>query len=175
MARPDIYDQLAKEPLSDLTVTQLNSGSKVTAIDQATIDYWRGPITLARIVQSSRTYSHGIVIPEASGIEVIPIAAGEAGFIQPPGSQVWTIQGIEGTGQGGAATCSLSWFDGSSQVVIDSGQSFSTGGNDFEYSTTPPVTAAQPLTVTNSLYLAITETGGAQAVIFNVAIHKVSL
>jgi len=175
MARPDIYDQLAKEPLSDLTVTQLNSGSKVTAIDQATIDYWRGPITLARIVQSSRTYSHGIVIPEASGIEVIPIAAGETGFIKPSGSEVWTIQGIEGTGQGGAATCSLFYFDGISQVVIDSGQSFSTGGNDFEFSATPPITAAQPLTVTNSLYLAIAETGGAQAVIFNVAIHKVSL
>ena len=175
MVNPSIYDQLAKEPLSDLTVTQLNSGSSVTAIDQATIEYWRGPITLARIAQSSRTYAHGLPIPEASVIEVIPILAGESAVIQPSGSEVWTIQGIEGTGVGGAATCSLSWYDGSSEVVIDAGQSFSSGGNDFEYSTTPPITAAQPLTLTNSLYLKIAETGTSVAVIFNVAIHKVSL
>ena len=63
MADPSIYDQLAKEALSELTVTQLNAGSSVTAIDQATVNYWKGPITLARILESSRTYAHGHIIP----------------------------------------------------------------------------------------------------------------
>jgi len=175
MASPDIYDQLAKEPLSDLTVTQLNSGSKVTSIDSATIEYWRGPITLARILQSSRSYAHGLVIPEAGEIVVVPISAGEIGFIKPSGSEIWQVLGIVGTGVGGTATCNLFWFDGQSQVVIDSGQAFSTGGNQFTYSATVPVTSAQPMNLTNSLYLGIEETGAAQDAIFTVAVQKVSL
>ena len=176
MADPSIYDQLAKESLSDLTVTQLNAGSSVTAIDQATINYWKGPITLARILESSRTYSSGnLPIPEASKIETVIVAAGDSGLLQPTGSEIWMIQGIRGVGQSGTATASLFWFDGSSSVTIDSGQSFSTGGNDFEYSSTPPITGSQPLLLTNSLYLSFAETGGVNDVHFSIAYHKVSL
>ena len=175
MATPSIYDQLAKEPLSDLTVTQLNSGSSVTAIDEATIEYWRGPITLARIAQSSRTYAWGMVIPEAGNIQTVIVPAGDVGILRPEGSEIWQIQGIEGTGQGGSATGSLFWFNGSASVTIDSGQTFTTGGNNFDYSSTPPITGAQPMTITNSLYLSFAETGGAQDVHFNIAYHKVSL
>jgi len=175
MASPDIYDQLAKEPLSDLTVTQLNSGSKVTSIDSATIEYWRGPITLARILQSSRTYAWGMVIPESGGIETVAVPAGDVGLLRPEGSEIWQIQGIQGVGQGGTATGSIFWFNGSATVLIDSGQSFTTSGNNFDYSSTPPITGAQPLTITNSLYLSFQETGGANDVHFSIAYHKVSL
>lgn len=175
MASPDIYDQLAKEPLSDLTVTQLNSGSKVTSIDSATIEYWRGPITLARILQSSRTYAWGMVIPESGGIETVAVAAGDVGLLRPEGSEIWQIQAIQGVGQGGTATGSLLWSNGSATVLIDSGQSFTTGGNNFDYSSTPPITGAQPLTITNSLFLLFQETGTTNDVHFSIAYHKVSL
>ena len=175
MADPSIYDQLAKESLSDLTVTQLNAGSSVTAVDQANIDFWRGPITLARILQSSRTYAWGIPIPEAGGIETVTVSAGDSGLLRPTGTEVWMIQGISGTGGGGTGVGSVFWFDGTTSVVIDSGQNFTTAGSTFDYSATPPITGAQPLTITNSLYLSFAETGGAYDITFTVAYHKVSL
>ena len=175
MADPSIYDQLAKESLSELTVTQLNSGSSVTAVDRATINYWKGPITLARILQSSRTYAHGLPIPEAGGIETVSVSAGETGLLKPTGTEVWRIQGIVGTGVGGTATASLFWFDGTSAVTIDSGQSFTTSGNNFAYPSSPPITGSQPLLLTNSLYLSFAETGAVNDVVFTVAYHKVSL
>ena len=185
MADPSIYDQLAKESLSDLTVTQLNAGSSVTAVDQATIDYWRGPITLARILESSRTYAGGTLpIPEAGGIETVSVGKGESGLLRPTGTEVWMIQGIFGTGVAGTAVGSLFWFDGTNSVAIDSGQNFTTAGNNFQgitqmsggnQSSTPPLPGAQPLTITNSLYLSFAETGGTYDITFTVAYHKVSL
>jgi len=176
MASPDIYDQLAKEPLSDLTITQLNAGSSVTAIDSATIDYWRGPITLARILESSRTYAGGVLpIPEASGIESVTVDAAGSGFVQPPGSEIWQIQGIQGTGQGGTATASIFWFNGSAFAKIDSSQPMTASGSTFDYSATPPITGAQPMIITNSLYLSFAEVGGTYAVEFSIAYHKLSL
>ena len=176
MADPSIYDQLAKESLSDLTVTQLNAGSSVTAVDQANIDFWRGPITLARILESSRTYAGGTLpIPEAGGIETVSVGAGETGVLRPTGTEVWMIQGILGTGVAGTGVGSIFWFDGTNSVAIDVGQNFTTAGNNFDYSATPPITGAQPLTITNSLYLAFAETGGAYDITFTVAYHKVSL
>jgi len=56
MAEPSIYDQLAKESFSDLTITQLNAGTSVTAVDQATISYWKGPLTLSRVLEASRKH-----------------------------------------------------------------------------------------------------------------------
>jgi hypothetical protein len=154
MANPSIYDQLAKEPLSDLTVTQLNSGSSVTAIDQATINYWKGPITLARIVQSSRTYAHGLPIPNESGVEILVLADGATGFFQPPGSEVWLVQALRSD-----ETISISYTDGVSFVLTNTGTALS---------------PEHPKYLTNSLYYAIANGSGSEATV-NLAVHKVSL
>jgi len=176
MVEPSIYDQLAKESFSDLTITQLNAGTSVTAVDQATISYWKGPLTLSRVLEASRTYAGGVLpIPEASGIETVVVDASGNGALQPPGSEVWQIQGIEGTGQGGTATASLFWITGSGAVKIDSSQPMTATGSTFDYSATPPITGAQPMVITNSLYLSFAEIGGSFAVNFNIAYHKLSL
>jgi hypothetical protein len=176
MVEPSIYDQLAKESFSDLTITQLNAGTSVTAVDQATINYWKGPLTLSRVLEASRTYAGGVLpIPEASGIETVTVDASGSGIVQPPGSEIWQIQGIQGTGQGGTATASIFWFNGSVAVKIDASQPMTASGSTFDYSATPPITGAQPLTLTNSLYLSFAEVGGTYAVEFSIAYHKVSL
>lgn len=171
----DIYDLLASQDVSATTLAQLDAAIKNTSIDRTNTKFWNGPITVYRTIESSRTYPHGIVIPEAGTIGTVSMAPGESATLQPPDSEVWHIKGIVGTGVGGTATGSISWFDGTSSVNIDSGQSFSTGGNQFTYAATPPMTGSQPLTITNSLYLVFEETGGAQGVIFQIAYHKVSL
>jgi len=172
----DIYDLLASQDVSVTTLTQLDAAIKNTTIDRTNTKFWNGPITVYRTIESSRTYPHGIVIPEASTIGTVSMAPGESATLQPPESEVWHIKGITGTGVGGTATCSISWTDGTATVNIDRSQSFTTDGrNQFIYADTPPITGSQPLTLTNSLYLEFEETGSSYGVIFAVAYHKVSL
>ena len=171
MADPSIYDQLAKESLSDLTVTQLNAGSSVTAVDQATIDYWRGPIVLARILQSSRTYAGGTLpIPETGAITQVAVTGGDTGLLRPTGTELWVIKSIFGVANVGAATCNISLYDGTSAVPIRVGVSVATSGTIIDLNET----VSWPLHLSNSLYLNFTETGG-NDVTFFVAYFKVSL
>jgi len=171
MADPSIYDQLAKESLSDLTVTQLNAGSSVTAVDQATVSYWSGPITLARILESSRTYAHGLPIPETGAIEQVAVIAGADSDLQPTGTELWAIKSIFAIANGGTATCNIGFSDGSTSVPIRVGVSVSNTGIPIDLNET----IAWPLEISNSLYLNFAETGGVYDVTFFVAYFKVSL
>jgi hypothetical protein len=173
MASPDIYDQLAKEPLSDLTITQLNAGSSVTSIDSATIDYWRGPITLARILESSRTYAGGTLpIPETGAVAVVPVGAAADADVQPTGSEIWVIKAIHATAAGGSATCTLSLTDGITAVPFKGTFSVATGAG-----TIIDVNDAVdgPLFLSNALYLNINESGGANPAQFSLAYYKMGL
>ena len=172
MADPSIYDQLAKESLSDLTVTQLNAGSSVTTVDQATINYWKGPITLARILESSRTYAGGTLeIPETGSITTVTVTAGGDNTLQPTGTELWRIKAIYAIATGGAATVMLSYTDGTSAVPIKVGASVATSGTLFDLNELTSV----PFTLSNSMYLSFTETGGVNPVTFSIVYFKVSL
>lgn len=173
MADPTIYDQLAKEPLSDLTITQLNAGSSVTSIDQATIEYWRGPITLARILESSRTYAGGtLVIPETGAIEVITITAGGDNYIKPTGTEIWAVKGMFGIGTGGAATVTLAVTDGTSVMPFRFGMTIPQTGVVIGMEN---LGSYGQLTLSNSLWWTFTETGGANDATIQLAYYKVSL
>ena len=171
MGEPSIYNQLAKESLSELTVTQLNSGSSVTAVDRATINYWKGPITLSRIVQSSRTYPWGLEIPETGAIETLVLAAGADDTLQPTGTEIWRIKAIYGVAAGGTATITMAYTDGTLVVPIKVGASVATSGTIFDLNELTSV----PFSITNSLYLQFFETGSTNAVNFFVVYYKVSL
>jgi hypothetical protein len=172
MADPSIYDQLAKESFSDLTITQLNAGTSVTAVDQATINYWKGPLTLARVLEASRTYAGGTLpIPETGAIETVTITGGGDNTIRPTGTELWNIKAIFGIATGGAATVMMSYTDGVNAVPIKVGAAVATSGTAFDLNEISSV----PFTLSNALYLQITETGGANAVQFFVAYYKVSL
>ena len=171
----DIYDLLASQDVSATTLAQLDAAIKNTSIDRTNTKFWNGPITVYRTIESSRTYPHGIVIPEAGTIVTVSMEPGGSNTLQPPDSEVWHIKGIVGTGVGGTANATLSWSDGSSTVHIDISSFDTSATGQFLYSDTPPITHSQPLTITNSLYLQFEETTGAAGVIFQIAYHKVSL
>ena len=171
MVEPSIYNQLAKESLSELTVTQLNSGSSVTAVDRATINYWKGPITLSRIVQSSRTYPWGLEIPETGAITTVDVAAGDSDTLQPTGTEIWRIKAIYAIATGGTATITMAYTDGASIVPIKVGASVATSGTIFDLNELTSV----PFSITNSLYLTFLETGTTNPVQFFVVYYKVSL
>ena len=171
MADASIYDQLAKESFSDLTITQLNAGTSVTAVDQATINYWKGPLTLSRVLEASRTYAGGTLpIPESGAIYVIPVAAGDTLTIQPSGSEIWRIQAIWCVSTGGDADMLLALTDGSAQVPFDQA-TITTAGTFLQWATTP----GSPPEISNSLYLSVTETGSSNPFTMHIAYFKMGL
>ena len=140
------------------------------------LPFWKGPISIWETVRASRTYPGALPIPEAGTIVTLSCDAGNVVTLQPPGTEIWEVVSIEGAGVGGTATGAVNWFDGATTCVIDALQSFPTAGNQFIYSTTPPITAyTGKFRLTNSLYWVFQETGGAFGVVFKVAYQKVSL
>jgi hypothetical protein len=95
MAGPSIYDMLAQQEIEALTVSNLNKAAKNTAIASRNIDFWSGIITVARAVEESRTYAHGLVIPELGAVLGNEIADGGDETFIPTGTEIWAIQNID--------------------------------------------------------------------------------
>ena len=95
MASPTIYDLLAQQDLSELTVTNLDTAAKSTAISSTNIEFWAGIITVARAVSESRTYSHGLPIPELGAVKAEAVGDGASTEFSPTGgSGLWLVQGL---------------------------------------------------------------------------------
>ena len=154
MSDPTIYDLLSKKDISEVTVTLLNAATKVTAVDRKTVPFWTGPITLSQAVSKSRTYPHGLPIPELSAISSNTIANGAAATLKPEGTEIWRIECIQST-----ADITVTLYDGTTNQVLHSGTSPQVFGNLF---------------ITPTLYLVMTNGSGDSAVC-NVSYHKVGL
>ena len=153
MAKPTIYDLLAKKAISEVTQTQLNSAVKVSDVDRATVEFWAGPITVQRALEL-RTYPHGLPIPELSAISSNTIANGATSQIKPTGTEIWSIQSIIST-----ADISVSLFDGTTNATIH------TGTNPQVYSN---------LYIDSTLYIVMANGSGDEATC-NISYHKVGL
>jgi len=168
----DAYDYLATSKVSELTVAQLEQALENSYLNKSNIEFWKGPITMHRLLEVSRTYPWGIAIPEQSAI-FVPTPADPFGTltIQPPGTEVWNIKAIRGFGQGGSATTTLSYADGTSVLDLRVGDTILPAGSLFDMNNIND----GPVVLTNSLYLTIVETGGAVGVAVMVAYNKVSM
>ena len=94
--KPSIYNLLAKLSISETTITQLNSAVKETKIDPTNIDFWAGVITVGRAIDESRTYGHGLPIPETGAVQKVNVDDGGTGSITPSGdSEVWYVQSLQ--------------------------------------------------------------------------------
>lgn len=93
--RPTIYELLATQQASATTISQLNSATKSSYIDDSNIEFWSGMITVARALDASRTNAHGIVIPETGVVHIETIANGANSTITPTGSEVWYVQNLD--------------------------------------------------------------------------------
>jgi len=154
MAKPrSIYDQLTGVKIDDATITQLDF-TKNTFIDEKSIGWWKGPITISKVLEASRTYAHGLPIPNESGVATLVLADSASGFFQPPGSEIWVVQALKSD-----QTVSISLTDGASFVITHSGTA---------------IEPTAPLYLTNSLYYAVANGSGAEATIL-LAYHKLSL
>lgn len=154
MADPTIYDLLSKKDISEVTVTLLDSATKVTAVDRKTVPFWTGPITLSQAVEKSRTYPHGFPIPELSAISSNTIANGASATVKPTGTEIWRVEVITSS-----ADMAVSLFDGTTNMLLQSGTAPGIYSNLF---------------LTSTLYLVIANGSGDEATC-NIAYHKVGL
>ena len=122
MAGPSIYDLLAQQDISELTQAQLNQATKSTAITDKNIEFWSGIITVARALAESRTYAHGLVIPESGAVLGNEIADSASEAFVPTGTEIWAIQNIDLQGCAG----SLIMTDGGKATQLTS-SSFQAG------------------------------------------------
>jgi len=150
--RPDIYELLAAQQASATTTTQLNSATKNTYIDKGNLEFWSGMITVARMLQESRTYAHGLPLPESGAVVAVTVADGAQGMIKPVSStEVWLVQGIDLDG------CTAALFDGSTACPLAN-----------------VADIRSPFYITEKLFIAFSNGTGSEQTP-SIAYHKVSL
>ena len=151
--QPSIYDLLAKKPLSQITVSDINTAMARTKTDTASFDFWQGVLMLQAAMTSSRTYGHGLPIPEASNIETQTVADGGTYQLKPTSPEMYEIVSIFS----GATTLSLTDGSGATPVPMDS------NGNLYS-----------PIIITPTLFLNVDNSSGG-SVSVAIAYNKVSL
>jgi hypothetical protein len=147
-----LYDQLATQKVSETTAAQLNASAKDTYIQRENVDFWAGPITVQRILET-RCYPNGLPIPEQSAVEVVTVEDSATGFMKPEGTEIWSVQGID------VDNCAIALTDGTNFVNFASDSGYISR-------------ARNPIYLTNTLYFAFTNVSGAQQTP-SVAYHKV--
>ena len=167
---PDAYDYLATSKVSELTVAQLEATLENSFLNKTNIEFWKGPITMHRLLEVSRTYPWGLPIPEAGKVDVVVVLNDDFNVIQPPGTEVWDIKHIRALGQGGTATATIAFTDGTLTADIIVNASIAATGANFDLNNT----VSSPVLITNSLYLKVTETGASFDVNVLVAYQVVS-
>lgn len=111
-----IYDLLTGVKINDVQTSQLDNATSRTFISSATREFWNPIILLSHVVKAARTYAHGIIIPESGAVWTQEIANGATASVQPSGTQVWRVEGID------IDSCSVGFYDGTTVCGIDSAQ-----------------------------------------------------
>lgn len=150
----NLYDYLVTTQISDVEVAQLDNSSKETYVNESNIEFWRGPITISKVVDATRTYPHGLPIPELCAVSTNTIANGAAATVKPTGTEIWRVQSIHST-----ADMTVSLFDGTTNALLMSGSSPQVFSNLF---------------ITPTLYLSIAN-GSGDAAVCNISYCKVGL
>jgi len=157
----DLYDYLATSKVSEVTINQLEQSLENSFINKSNIEFWKGAITVHRLLEVSRTYPWGLPIPELGAIGQDLVDAAGVGTIQPPGTELWEIKGMEAVGQIGTAVIDVMWTDGAATVLMVSAANATTSGSMIDFDDSH---MSAPFILSNSLYLAVTATA-ANAVI----------
>jgi len=148
-----IYDFLAKKPLSEITITDINTAMARTKTDIASFDFWQGVIMLQAALDAGRTYAHGLPIPQASEIINQSVSDGGSYELKPTAPEMYQVVSIS------AGATSGILFDGSGFAPLP------VDGNGNLYS---------PIIITPTMYLKF-DNGSGSPVTVAIAYNKVSL
>jgi hypothetical protein len=167
MSKPTIYSLLAKQGIDEITQTQLNTATSNSDVDEASIAFWKGPLTLSRVLEV-RTYPHGLAIPELGTVAAQATAAETTVTFRPTGTELWAVMGIQILAGAGTPTINVSLSDADANLVlVHSGSSSTSASSFFPWES--------PLIISNSLFLSIYNSDATNAVNTSIAYHKVGL
>lgn len=158
------YDDLSGKKISEVTATQLDSIASKSFVDRASRGNWSDVITISSALLHSRTYAHGLPIPESGAISIQNVADSANATVQPPGTELWYVQSIEAVADTTSSNVTVNLFDGTNTCKL---KLINTDTNGVTFIPT------QPLYLSNSLYLAIANAG--DSISFRVAYLKVGL
>jgi hypothetical protein len=164
---PDVFGYLATSKISEITAALLDDSTKHTFAAKKNVKFWKGPISIWATVRASRTYPAGLPIPETGACVTQAIGATETVSFQPSGTEVWQVLGIAVTAAAGTPTVNVFLTDGGTPCAMHSGTSSTTASSFFPFEA--------PFTISNTLYLMLVNTDGANAVNATLAYSKVSL
>ena len=131
-----LYDIFTGVRINALKTTDINSATGRSFVDSATTAFWNPLLLLFHVLKSSRTYAHGLPVPETGAVWTQEIADGASATVQPSGTEIWKVEGIAIDG------CSVGLYDGSTICSVDTTEN------------TPPYF------ITNTLYLVLQNATG---------------
>ena len=145
MPTRSIYDLLTGQTVSQATLANLDSATGRSYLDSKSIEFWRGIISVQKIIEASRTYPHGLGIPELSKVNAT--APSTTGSTQPSGTEVFKVQSISFTNNSaGTATISVSLDTGAGSSLIQNSITVAAGASGA-------LPLNFPLEINNAVYL----------------------
>jgi hypothetical protein len=117
MPTRSIYDMLTGQTVDQATLANLDSATGRSFLDSKSIEFWSGVITIQKILEASRTYPHGLGIPEDSKVNATADAT--SGSTQPAGTEIFMVQAVSFTNNSaGTATITLSIDTGGASAAV---------------------------------------------------------
>jgi len=139
--------------LQDVTSEQLDAVLGPTSLTPATTDQLEQANLIAQAVSAQRTAPHGMPIPESGGVVETILGAGEDFDIQPTGTEVWRITGMNMTGAGGTSEAAISYSDGITGQPIAKGLAITAAGIIIgAYGAVSDIQIMNPILLTNAVY-----------------------
>ena len=110
-----IYELLTGQTVSGVKVEDLSTATGRTYVDKTgSPEFWAQVLMVSKAMDVSRTYPHGIPIPESGNVATSTIADSASAAILPTGStEVWREENID------ADSCSVAITDGSTVTTLD--------------------------------------------------------
>lgn len=111
-----LYDLLTGVKIDDVTIAQLDGSTGRTYVDPATQEFWNPVILLFHVLKASRTYPHGLPIPESGAVWTEEIANGASMAVQPTNKEIWRVECIDVDG------CTVGFYDGTTVCGLDTAE-----------------------------------------------------
>ena len=111
MAGPDIFDYLAKQTVTGTTQENLHDSVKNTNVDRTNVKAWQDAIMIAKAIEDSRTFAHGLPIYDTGTVVSAALADGANVTHTPEGTEIWQLQALD------ADSCTVAIRDSAGTMV----------------------------------------------------------
>jgi len=159
MSGPDIFDYLAKQTVAGTSQSNLHNSVKDTNVDRTNVRAWQDAIMIAKAIEDSRTFAHGLPIYDTGTAVSETLADGADATYGPSDTEIWLVQTVNMT--------NLSWAMRDSNGTISL---LDTRQSDTSTCTIPP----SPIFVTSSMKLFVSNSSGSSQTV-QFSYYKVSL